>query len=313
MIIEKTNSAITVQVHYCFNDDTTYSMNAEIFNECERQFIKAIRRIEKYLDKTLSIEIKSRESGSIVDVFSIAINSDPAILTIGTLIGILIKTFFDSRIPPALPKAEEVSKKLENIIKIKEEIKNGTLTETELDYIINNDKELRKLRSEFFKSVKKESKVAKLEAKTLPNLILPPIVIVVDRENFDSFILPKKKKKMEDTEQTKVYIVSPILIKGRKDLWKGICENSNIDFKITDKEFLEQVWNQSIRFGNGTFINCDLKTVKTTNTETEKPSFAREVVNVINYGDDDKQVKKISHRKKDKKDDILQLNLFNDV
>lgn len=36
MIIEMPNNALTIQLHYSFEDENLYSMNAEVFNEREK-------------------------------------------------------------------------------------------------------------------------------------------------------------------------------------------------------------------------------------------------------------------------------------
>jgi len=316
MVTEKENNAITISIRYCFSDDTVHSMNAEIFNECERQFIQAIKCTQKYLEYTLSIDIKAREEGSVADIITIILDNldiKPLYTTIHTLLTIVAVKFFDSKFSSAIPKTDETSKKIENIQKIREGIKNGTITEPDLDYITNNDKELRKHKNNFFKMVKKEHKISKLEMKTTSNLTIQPIIMIVEKNEFDKFIIPETTETIEETLQAKIYIVAPILVKGRKDSWKGIYENDNIEFNICDDDFLEQVWDQSIEFRNGTFINCDLKIVKTINLETEETKISRKVVKIINYGDDDKQIKKIIHKKKPKKEDSNQPSLFDNV
>lgn len=42
----------TIEIHYCFDDNTLHSMDAEIFNECEKCFIKALKSTEKYFENT---------------------------------------------------------------------------------------------------------------------------------------------------------------------------------------------------------------------------------------------------------------------
>jgi len=322
MVTEKVNNAITISIRYCFSDDSVHSMNAEIFNECERQFIQAIKGTQKYLEHTLSIDIKAREEGSLTDIITIIFDNldildnldiNPLFTTIQTLLTIFAVKFFDSKFSSAIPKTDETSKKIENVQKIREGIKNGTITEPDLDYITNNDRELRKHKSNFFKTAKKEPKISKLEMKTTSNLAVQPIIIVVEKKEFDKFIIPETTETIENTLQAKIYIVAPILVKGRKDSWKGIYENDNIDFNICDDDFLEQVWNQSIEFRNGTFINCDLKIIKTTNIETGELKISRKVIKIINYGDDDKQIVKITHKKKPKKEDSNQPSLFDNV
>jgi len=316
MTPEKTDNAITISIRYCFGDDAVHSMNAEIFNECERQFIQAIKGVQKYLEDTFSINIKAREDGSIADIITIVLDNldiKPFYTTIQTLLTVFVVKFFDSKFSSAIPKIDETSKKIENIQEIRKGIKNNTFTESDFDYIASDDKELRKHKSNFFKAAKKEPKISKLEMKTTSNLAIQPIIMVVDKNEFDRFIIPETTETIEDTLQAKIYIVAPILVKGRKDSWKGIYENNSIDFNICDDDFLEQVWDQSIEFRNGTFINCELKIVKTINIETEETKISRKVIKIMNYGNDDKQIKKITHKKKQQKEDSNQLSLFDNV
>ncbi|MDR2905463.1 MAG: hypothetical protein LBU73_05890 [Helicobacteraceae bacterium] len=46
-------------------------------------------------------------------------------------------------------------------------------------------------------------------------------------------------KSIEEVEEidVKIYIVAPILVKGIKDAWKGICDGESIEFRVTDREF----------------------------------------------------------------------------
>ena len=44
--------------------------------------------------------------------------------------------------------------------------------------------------------------------------------------------------------------------------WRGIYSGLPIEFKIDDKDFLEQVYDQEIKFGNGTSITCTYYIVK---------------------------------------------------
>lgn len=304
------NTNLKIELRYRFDDEDKHSMNAEIFNECEKQFIKAIKSTEKYFEDTIEIKIKPREEGSLIDVLTIAVNNP----IFGVLVGIFATKFFDSKFPSAKHKTDETSKKLENLQIIKDQIKAGTLTEDDFDYIASNDKDLRKHKSNFFKSAKQEKDVVKIESTTKSDIKIQPIVIVVDRKDFDDFIIKKTTEEIEEIQDAKIYIVAPILIKGRRDSWKGIIENTNIDFKVSDKEFLQQVWTKNINFQNGTFINCELKTITTTNIETEETKVSKEVINVVNYGEDDTPLKVITHRKKTKKDTITkQLNLFSGI
>jgi len=308
------NTNLKIELRYRFNDENKHSMNAEIFNECEKQFIKAIKSTEKYFEDTLEIKIKPREEGSLIDILTVVVNNPEIRTTFTTLLVVFATKFFDSKFSSAKHKTDETSKKLENLQSIKEQIKSGDLTESDFDYIASNDKDLRKHKSNFFKSAKQERDVIKIESTTKADINVQPIIIVVERKDFDNFIITKTTEEIEETQEAKIYIVAPILIKGRRDSWKGIFENSSIDFKVSDKDFLQQVWNKHINFQNGTFINCELKTITTTNIETEETKVSREVIHVTNYGEDDTPIKVITHRKRAIKDtNTKQLNLFSNL
>lgn len=311
MKIDTSDNTLTIQLRYCFEDENLHSMNAEVFNECERQFIKVIKSAEKYFEDTLQIKIKPRKEGSLIDIFTVAIDNPEIRATALALITIFATKYFDSKFSSAKHKTDETSKKLENLQTIKEHIKTGTLTEDDFDYIASNDKDLRKQKSKFFKSAKKETEVLKIETTTIKELDQQPIIVIIERKDFDSFILPETVEKTEEIQEAKIYIVAPILIKGRRDAWKGIFENSSIDFKVADKEFLAQVWNKQINFQNGTYINCELKTTISTNIETDETKITREVENVANYGEDNAPIRIVKHRKKTENFNINeQPNLF---
>ena len=313
MQLETSNNALTIQLRYCFEDENLHSMNAEVFNECERQFIKVIKSTEKYFEDTLQVKIKPRKEGSLIDVFTVAINNPAITTTFTTLITIFATKFFDAKFSTAKHKTDETGQKLENLQSIKEQIKAGTLTEDDFDYIASNDKDLRKQKSNFFKSAKRETEITKIETTTITNSNTQPVVIIVERQDFDKFILTHTTEQTEETQDAKIYIVAPILIKGRRDACKGIFEDNSIDFKIADKEFLAQVWNKQINFQNGTYINCELKTMTSTNIETEETKISREVENVANYGEDNQPLKIIRHRTKSKTiDTSQQLTMFTD-
>lgn len=306
------NTNLKIELRYRFDDENKHSMNAEIFNECEKQFIKAIKSTEKYFEDTIEIKIKPREEGSLIDILTVVVNNPEIRTTFTTLLVVFATKFFDSKFSSAKHKTDETSKKLENLHSIKDQIKTGTLTADDFDYIASNDKDLRKHKSNFFKSAKQEKDVIKIESTTKSDIKVQPIIIIVDRKDFDNFIITKTTEEVEEIQEAKIYIVAPILIKDRRDSWKGILDGVSIDFRVGDKDFLQQVWNKEINFQNGTFINCELKTTTSTNIETEDVKVSREVINVSNYGEDDIQVKAINHRRKPKKDtSVKQLNLFN--
>ena len=314
MDTEKINDNLKIQLHYCFMDENSHSMDAEVFNECERHFIKALKSLEKYIEKDIEIKIEPREKGSLYDILTVLVQDPIYLAIIAPYLAYFIQKFFDSKIPNAKHKIDSTNTKLDNLQKIKELIRNGELTEEEFNYIADNDKDLRKLKSNFFKAAKKEKSVIKIEAKTDQANNKEPIIIIVDRNSFDSFIIPETIEKTINNEQKKIFIVSPTLIEGKKSpTWRGIIDNEPIEFKITDSDFLQQVYGKQVTFSNGTYINCELQTIMLTNSETEETKISREVKHINYFGDDENSIKNIWHKRRKKNKNIGMPSLFENL
>jgi hypothetical protein len=289
-------------------------MDATIFNECEKQFINALKNINKYLKEPIDIQVFAKNEGGLIDNLKILIKHKLTKDIILVIVTALCTTFFTAKFRPKLPLSQEIKNKLENVLAIKEAIVSNTLTEEEFIYIASNDKDLLKFRSSFFKTAKKDQTLRQIEldtdTKIANRLVFNKVTVPYDK--FDDFILnDDNEKTLEINEDTvTIYIIAPILVKGRKDHWKGFCNGESIDFILSDKDFLEQVYTHEIKFSNGSFIKCKL--VTTTTKSNEKEIIAREVIYVENYGEDEKFINPVKHKKKKLEDSSQELMLFDD-
>jgi hypothetical protein len=276
-------------------------MDAVILNECERQFICALKNINKYLKETIDIQIYAKNEGGLIENFKIIINHKMTQKIIIAIVAGFCMAFFTSRFKPKLPLSQEVKIKLENIIAIKEAIAANILTEEDFLNIASNDKELLKHRSSFFKMAKKEETLEQIEIDTDTKIEKRLVFdkISVPYESFDNFILIDDDENTTDINEDKViiHIIAPILVKGRKDHWKGFYNGEPIVFKLSDNDFLEQVYSHEIKFGNGSFIKCNLK-ITTIKKKNQKYIILREVNYVENYGDDENFITPVKHNKK---------------
>ena len=292
-------SSIDIQIHFIFEDTNLHSMDANIFNECEKQFITALKIASKYLDDPLDIQVFAREEGGLKENLKIIITNPLSVAIIASVITAYCTSFFTSKFQQKLPIELETKYRLENVLTIKEAISSGKLSKEEFTYIASNDNELLKLKSNFFKTAKKEETLSQIELET-DTIIDGHFVfdkISVPYSSFDDFILLNEED-VEATEtneeKVRIYIIAPILFKGKWVNWKGYYNGEPINFTISDNEFLEQVYSQEHKFQNGTFIYCNLRT--TVNKNSNKPMH--EVVFVENIGDDDKFTKPIKHKPK---------------
>ncbi|MDR2708368.1 MAG: hypothetical protein LBC07_00125 [Elusimicrobiota bacterium] len=161
---------------------------------------------------------------------------------------------------------------MDNVLKIKKAVKNNELTEDDYDYIVGNNKYFISKKSEYFKMAKKDKTIKFIEissnTKNGGDLIFQPIK--VPSERFNEFILQKESVQEETEREVKIFIVCPVLVKGSKCKWKGYMGNESIEFGITDEVFLTQVYAHEIKFANGSFIECTLKTITTFMGNMEK-------------------------------------------
>jgi len=281
-------NSITLQLHYFLNDKDLHSMNARVHNECAKQFIQAIALLNKYLDEPIELEVFAKNEGGVKDLYKIIVKNPLLLIIITALITSAVNQFFTSNFSPAINHTEETKNRLENLLKIKEAIKSGTLSSEEFDYIAENDKDLKKIKSNFFRSAKKEKRIDSIEIDAIKQENQTVFEkVTINSDDFDKCILPAELKSTITEADAKIHIVAPVLIQGRKDFWKGIYNGVPIEFRVSDKVFLENVYQHIIKFSNGTFINCSMKVTKTTSTIDDSEKISINVFDIVSYGDDE--------------------------
>ena len=281
-------NSITLQLHYFLNDKDLHSMNARVHNECAKQFIQAIALLNKYLDEPIELEVFAKNEGGVKDLYKIIVKNPLLLIIITALITSAVNQFFTSNFSPAINHTEETKNRLENLLKIKEAIKSGTLSSEEFDYIAENDKDLKKIKSNFFRSAKKEKRIDSIEIDAIKQENQTVFEkVTINSDDFDKCILPAELKSTITEADAKIHIVAPVLIQGRKDFWKGIYNGVPIEFRVSDKVFLENVYQHIIKFSNGTYINCSMKVTKTTSTIDDSEKISINVFDIVSYGDDE--------------------------
>ena len=304
------SNQIRLQLHYCFNDKELHSMNAEIHNECEKQFLMAIMHLNKYLDEPIIIDIIPSEEGGFIDIFILFINH-PAALVLLTSLG---TAFFYSKLPAKLTTSEETNIKIENISKLNEMSIDVKLTEEQFDYIVSDDKYLKKLKNSFFKTAKKERNIKQIQftGTNIKDKVIIP-TITVNYDDFDNLLEAVENDVEEIVTFERIYIVAPVLTRGRRLNWKGLWNGKPISFKLENSDYLEKVYSHQIRFTNGSFIDCELIVEKTINYNKDTTEFRYYVETIIENGIDNNELitynKKVKN--KDKTDNnIKQLTIF---
>ncbi len=303
---------LSIDLHYFMNDGQRHEMDATIHNKCEANILQALNHLGDLFDEDIQIDVSALEQGGLVDKFRIAVKSQTFKNLLLLLSGALINHFIG--VSPALDESQVQLNRAEIVKKIKE----GNFTQEEIRYVIQGDPDILTSKNKYFTELVKEPHVASVaccsyEGKTPENKLVEasvnrvdfPRQIVIGYTNCDTNIY----------SGTSVLVVSPVLLQGSQAKWKGLFNNEEIHFKITDREFLKQVYAQEVGFTSGTSINCDLKITKRTVYDAmgklQKQSSECEISNITSW-DDGKQVLHETKHYKRKKIEDSQLSLFND-
>lgn len=269
-----------LEMHYLFNDDS-HTIDAFVRNKCEKELLAIIHQTLKELGLTdkVQIEAKPSKKGSFVDELQFSSNAMAIggllLTSIGIITTIVVSRPKETKLDKELKQLQIDKTKLE-IKKLQRELeqehnKNFDDDHTRLydfieliyEMLIQNTIILRHI-SNFYQSLINYEKVHSIEYTPYDQNHTPIIEPqIVHREDFHKFILQTSEDEIID-ENAKIYIHSPILVKGRKH-WSGYytLEEQVINFSMSDKDFKNEVTNGTIKFANGSFIYGRLrKTLK---------------------------------------------------
>ena len=293
------------QIHYYLNQEDLHQMDAKILNECERQLLDAFDFVKAYTGD-FKIEVTPKKKGGLIESFIIIAIIIGKSDTFKNLINALIQKFFSS----SQTKIANSNSRIE----LYEKVKNGTLTKEEAEELID-EKKVRKCVSNYFKSLEKANTVTSVEASMKKEGDIEPFSSskIIKADFTKKILSDTTTEEKTETAGTTIRILSPVLRQGHGKVWKGYYLGKTIEFKVLDKEFLEQVYNNEIKFGANTVITCTLITITKKKVENGeytnlKPEYA--VKDVLQW-EDDYTFKNSTKRYKKIKADEQQLDLFN--
>lgn len=298
-------NAFEFQIHYHLNQEDLHQMDARILNECERQLLDAFDFIKTFTEE-YKVEIGIKKKGGLIEILVI-----PAITIIGYE---TIKNLFNALIQKFFTSTQINLANTKDRIEILEKIKNGNLTKEEAEILVD-DKKIRKCVSNYFKSLDKANNVTYVDASANAKGDIEPFSSAqIVKADFSKKILSDTTiEDKTETAGTTIRILSPVLQQGYNKVWWGYYSGEKIEFRVLDKEFLAQVYNNEIKFGSNTSITCTLVTSikhKIENGEEMDVKIEYAVKDVIQWEDDNtfqnhtKRYKKIKAAER-------QLDLFN--
>ena len=247
-MIEEENIA-SISLHYYMQEEGVHEMDAFVHNKCERQLLNIINYLSKQYGIEVKVDIEAKEEGGIKDKIIVIAESALFLLLAEKVLDMVFN----------LDRAYLDNTKTR--FEIAEMIKNSSFTEEEVNALVEQDEELIKFSSSYFKNLSKDDTVTRVETTLTKNgEVGDSITYTVTKDRFqDKIIANEVQKNVTIITATTLYVGSPVLINGLPDKWRGQFNGENILFTIKDNEFIEQVFNREVKFDSGTSLTCDLE------------------------------------------------------
>lgn len=255
----------TLELHF-YRKDNLHSIDAFTRNECERELLSVIKILcaDLNIDATILCEIP--EEGGFKEFWKfLGKNSSQLSLILAVIVLIY------SRIPVENRKLTDLqieNLELDNQLKRSEldrlakKIDTGSISKEIIEKIVEhfeNDFKVNWHKSNFYKKLLSEKDISaisftgldKENNKTIPEKI-------VEREEFQSFIVNSTEFPPLIDEEAIIDIISPVLKPGNFH-WKGYYNKEIISFQMKDEDFKSSVLNLEVDFNNATAIKCVLQ------------------------------------------------------
>jgi hypothetical protein len=315
-------SAISkLQFHYWLSDKT-HSMDALVYNKCEREVLEIARMVAKLCGVSIVMETEPSGKGGIKSWLTLTAKSPKktahekialvnvlvaaSIVSGGNvqseplLINVIDNLFADQNVDAGqqgLGFEQMVRLKGEAVSMLSQIEQNGTI---------------KKRRSNFYQLVSKYHKVKGISV-VITDTAKKPITKeqLISRDRFNAFKVSSGSTLTYILESAVVDIISPVLVTG-KHKWKGIYNNKSISFTMKSDEFLSMVQSGRVEFKSGSSINCRLEVEKKINSAGIEKVTGYNIIGVASYSENGKTTETPETKQKQKENVVnkKQLDLF---
>lgn len=279
-----------LELHYYFDEsESSHSMDAFIRNRCEYELLQIYNELQRELEIDVKLETEAFEIGGLTELWTFLSENAVQIALILTGISQVL-----SRIPLRKTKLDKkdfqlsIEERKLNIEVLKKELKeknskSSSIIIENLNLIIDTNPKILKHLSNYYKQLYNYPKVKKISTTKLKkNRMRAEEPMIVQRTDFDKFIIESDDLEPIVDENAIIEIISPVLKKG-KYKWKGIYGKAQgaIDFFMKDKDFKQSVIAEGVEFKNGTFIDCVIEVSRKINEVGEIFNSSYSVLTVL--------------------------------
>ena len=266
-LIDVTDNIQKIQLHYYFNDENKHSMDAFISHKSEGHLLNLIKEISgQYNLKLKRLEFEALSEGSVIKNIIVGLTLSTSVLVP------LMQHYLTSH----RDETGEYLKKLELI----------EMVEKRSD----ENKKIPKHISEYYKTLLDDENIKEVGYRRLDendNPINDEQEKIVERGDFNKFILEEEQKKESSEEDAKIYLIR-VVLNGRGN-FSGLYKNNPIEFSIADKSFKNKIKDGEIMFKNGFYLRGKLKITTIVNGKKETTHY--ELIRFYRSGYDDNQQK----------------------
>lgn len=275
-------------LHYQF-DENLHEIDANMHNQAEQNILSIINEISKSLDIDVEIDLILNVAGGWRDIlkFKLKTDVDKIIFTAlyAPIILLLISHFLtsnskldDAQISYYQNQAEAAKSQ-------------KSLNEKQIEYFdklisnipsVNNSERVRKIskkQSELYKTMDNNGHIQSFSIETRSeNTFLE--ISTVQKSDFNKFIIEPHEEIEIDKDAT-IELVAPVLNNNGRIKWKGIYNDTLIDFSMRDKEFREKILKKEIRFESENIMSAVLEIKRKVNDDGDEDSVSYAVTAVL--------------------------------
>lgn len=274
-------------IHYHLQDDA-HEMNAKTLNVCEAKILMIIDRILATLELNFDTELIVRTEGGVRDILKLKPKTTFDRFVCHILLPILYTMVYDLlkdtiRTPSQCYISQEQIEQISEAISA--EIQTAPIPETSVeisaaqerqnlavsivanlnkfnvDTELNNS--LQRDKSLLYKQLKSDDAITALSVEQVSIDANGKLNFKEDakvpKNDFDSFILENERLEPIEDREAVIEIISPVLDTTKRYKWRGIYNDKEIEFAMSDNEVKTNIARGLTRFGAGSLMSGVLK------------------------------------------------------
>ena len=272
-------------IHYELRNPSTHIMNARVEAESSLQYIKAINYISKVLCVENELQTGSLSRGSVIKMFWMSINCcEENANWIRYIITVIFRRLFFEK---KMISLEDFTESLddEEAGKVREVLTDMAVDSKTVDRL-NSHLHIKKARSEYFKQLSSDKEIKAIGIKHNDFDNLDETDVRIESSRFIDYIETFEPETIVK-EHARVFIVSPVIVKGKAIKWNGSYDYKDIKFEMMSNQFKTEAQNAKVDFRTGFYLDCRLQFDETIDEDEKTIRNNFKVLEVYGYGCDD--------------------------